>query len=236
MFQGATFNLSRASPLVAKSDLLLHCNNIGITWQALQRALRHYPHACKRLIHTALNSGHRCGHLLAIKQMQSVWAPYRTVMFLHPDVLLTPAAFVNLTLGMSAEVSPAPFIVTRVGAPRFHHFARLLPPTNFATDFFLFRPPLLTDENKTSWIPLAKCSNGSRPEVAFHNRVVSDLRVPYYLIATRPSYFRGIDDLGLWHVHPGKDGTLRYVEEWLQARRAQEGLQEHNGSRGNSSS
>ena len=89
--QAAMLSLRKIEPLVAHSDLLVHCNNVLLGVPTLLRFLARYPHRTRALVRTPDNSeGYRCGHLQAIASTASVWAPYAAVLFTHPDVYLTP--------------------------------------------------------------------------------------------------------------------------------------------------
>ena len=91
--QAAMLSLRKTEPLIAHSDLLVHCNNVLLGVPKLLRFLARYPHHTRALIRTPDNSeGYRCGHLQAIASTASVWAPYAAVLFTHPDVYLTPRA------------------------------------------------------------------------------------------------------------------------------------------------
>jgi hypothetical protein len=207
--QGAAFGRATSSLLVAKADLLMHSNNARHNWTELMHALGAYPHRCRALVRTSANSGYRCGHLDAIRQMREIWSQYQLALFLHPDILLTPQAHANLSRELAAHPDAA-FLVTQIGPTTkgqvFVHWP------NFGTDLFLFRPPLLPEAAFAN----ISCGRSAGPEVALRQHVTNDLRLTHHILSTRAAGFHAIDELGLWHAHPPQLNALA-LREYVSA-------------------
>ena len=157
--QAKFFSLRTEMPLVAASDLLVHCNNADMSQDTLVRYLSRYPHQRRALVSTADNSeGYRCGHLQAIASTTRVWAPYSAVVFMHPDIFLTPrasrwleSALLDETSGSNQTSRPPAFLVTEMrwidGTRPVHTGGPA--PQYFGTDLFAWRPVALRSPD--SW-------------------------------------------------------------------------------------
>lgn len=132
--------------MLLRSDMLLHTNNAAMATTSLLRYLSKLPQRGVRMLLQSSDNreGFRCGHLHAIRTSAFAWAPYETVLFLHPDVYLPPRGALWLAAAMRSHPNAA-FVVTRL-TPRMLRNAtsgRLIGSVKahmFSTDLFVFRP------------------------------------------------------------------------------------------------
>ena len=237
--QAAIFALRHNSSLVDLSDLLLYCNNGELAATTLLRFLSRYPHRTRVLIQTADNSGgYRCGHLHAVSVSRSIWAAYRNVLFLHPDVFLLPrgAAWMELALHLYPSQRFA-LLVTQL-TPRVvkNYTSRVRvhvsSQTLFGTDLFVFRPQLVLNVSGASGMGGSAAEQGSAapdtslwrgvcvadpaetidwPERRLWRLTMRYPTLPVRVLGTRDTSTEGPDGYGVWHSH-----DLAAVARWLE--------------------
>lgn len=138
VLQAMLFNVSRSSPLVTRSSLLLVNTSPWLAAHAwlLRRFLELFPHANKSLVPLASNAGgHKCNQLVGVAQHHAWWKDKAWVLFMAPDNFLVPTAVALLqgSLEMAARTGAA-FIASP--------YDRLCTSADgcWMTDLFLFRP------------------------------------------------------------------------------------------------
>jgi hypothetical protein len=220
--QAALLSARRDAPLVAGSDLLVHCNNVRLSAATLLRFVAKYPHRTRALVRSSDNAmGYRCGHLHAIATLASVWRAYEAVLFAHPDVYLLPRALHWLGGAMrAANASGATFIVTNMlwlASPTSsntpaNHPSRRVAGGFFGTDLFVFRPPLL---RASAWQRVCatatdESSYYGKPEHRLW-RLINDQHLAHSVVGNRTTSIvsSGSDAYGVWHSHePDKIARL----------------------------
>ena len=220
--QATYFRLSADHYLVRKSDLLLYSNNGQSNATALDLYMSLYPHARKEHIISARNSGKRCGHLEAIAEQYSCWRCYSWVLFLHPDVYLTPGAFATLGMALQSAESTAFFV-----APlNLNGHGEL-----WNTDLFMWRPQLLHPATTQDTVPphqraahlfQTMCINASilphgappytrSPERSFYRAVHAARHLSWCELRGKKAFWNRIDAIGAWHFHLAQY-TMRFVQ------------------------
>ena len=218
--QATYFRLSADHYLVRESDLLLYSNNGRSNATAFDLYMSLYPHARKERIISALNSGKRCGHLEAIAEQYWRWRCYTWVLFLHPDVYLTPGAFATLGMALQSSKSTAFFV-----APlNLNGHGEL-----WNTDLFMWRPQMLHPATPEAVPPNQRaahlfqnmCINTSSlphgapytrsPERSFFRAIHAATHLSWCELRGKKAFWNRIDGIGAWHFHLAQY-TMRFVQ------------------------
>jgi len=118
-----------------KCDVFIYCNNPEIS-PDIVKYYQEFPHTNKHLFITTLNSGYRTGGMEAMSRaiQMGTFHVYDYVIRLHPDVFITESRYLNEILYANRETDTV-FFMTKYFPDD---------PTHFASDFFIFKPRLLT--------------------------------------------------------------------------------------------
>jgi len=118
-----------------KCDIFIYCNNASIA-PHIVKYYQEFPQTNKQLFITTLNSGYRTGGMEAMSRaiQMGVFHGYDYVIHLHPDVFLTESIYLNKILYTNLE-NDTVFFMTRYFPDD---------PNHFSSDFFIFKPRLLT--------------------------------------------------------------------------------------------
>ncbi len=172
-------------------DIFIHCNNPEISSEIVDH-YKKFNNKNKNLFVTTLNSGYRLGGLEALSKclQMGVFNGYDYVIHLHPDIFLTSDSFLLETLNQNLNNENV-FLVTRYFPEDNRHFA---------TDFFIFKPKLLTIN-----IFLAELSTYNDFEEHYLYDMIKKYNIKYKIIKRFDNdcwHPRRIDDhLKLYHEH-----------------------------------
>ena len=217
--------------LVSESDLLLHCNNPAVPPARLLASLSLYPHRTRVLLRTADNAeGYSCGLLHAVAGSRAIWAPYKLVLVMHPDIYLLPKAMRWLESAIRSAPHAA-FLVTNL-SPRFAINGttgrRILPVVKekvYNTDLFLFRPPLAASLawSNACHVPPAEAVTWSERSFwrLIHGHVPAGGTAPRGTIDGHAVHRMGVratstevaDNHGVWHSHDVTRAAA-FLEDW----------------------
>ena len=135
----AALEESASTDVIARGAALVVSTDATVETAFMLRVLRQYPQrGVRMLVHTGVNTGHRCGLLHSLSATAHLWARFGAVVFTHPDVYLRAPA--PAKIGQSLLDHPDAAFLGHSSTMFYYKKRR---PQAFLSDLFAFRPRLL---------------------------------------------------------------------------------------------
>ena len=185
-----------------KCDIFIYCNNPDIA-PDIVKYYQEFPQTNKHLFITTLNSGYRTGGMEAMSRaiQMGTFHGYDYVIHLHPDVFITESVYLKEILSRNLD-NDTVFFMTRYFPDD---------PNHFASDFFIFKPKILTVN-----IFLAELYTYTDSPEHYLYHIIKRYNVKYKVIKRFDNdnwYPRRVDDhLKLYHEHELEKVKGKYME------------------------